>query len=1044
MIHRVRLALAAGFALLLILLMPAARAETPSLKGVALVIGQSKYERLAPLANPSRDAEAVAATFRNLGFTVSLVMDRSARQLRRDLDGFAEDAEGADAAVVYYAGHGIEAAGENWLVPVDADISALESAGRSLVPLSALKEALQASAVPLTLLFLDACRDSPFPPGAALVREGQSHPVTAGGLGLTRGVSAAAAAQDTEGLGSVIGFAAEPGRVALDGPDGGNSFYAAAIVRHLAASTGLEFGTVMRMVTQEVYLKTGGAQRPWVNETLTRLLYFGGSTEDQTSDEGRLDAGRRALLLSIDALPQDLRKTVEQLAAESGLPLDPIFGMLKALQVDTAAGPDELDRQLRAGVEAVKKLKAERDIIARTDPEIIRLTAFADRAEAEGAIPLALDYRAQASARAKEVASASRANIAQARDRLREAAATYAKEAKTAILDFDHERAASLFGLAYAEVEGEDRILARIYKWEEANALASHGDYKGDNAALAAAITAYSAALEYFPRGSETENWTALQNSLGNALRILGSRESGTTRLEEAVLAYRAALEEWTRDRAPLDWATAQNNLGNALGALGRRESGTERLEEAAQAYRAALEERTRERLPFDWAATQNNLGTVLSALGGRENGTARLEEAVKAYRAALQEWTRERAPLDWATTQNNLGTALRTLGERESSTVRMEEAVQAFEAALQVWTRERVPLDWAMTQNNLGNVLYTLGGRENGTARLEEAVQAYRAALEERTRDRVPLDWAMTQNNLGSALRTLGERESGTTRLEEAVQAYRSALQEWTRERVPLDWATTQNNLGNVLSTLGGRESGTARLEEAVQAYRAALEEWTRERVPLDWAMTQNNLGTVLSTLGEREDGTARLEESVQAYRAALEERTRERVPLKWAMTQNNLGATLRALGEREGSTARLEEAVQAYRAALQEWTRERVPLDWATTQNNLGAALRVLGEREGGTARLDEAVLAFRAVLEERSRERVPLDWATTQHNLARAMMLLGERNNDSAMLREGRTAMNAAWEVDRSAGYTQYDKYYQEQIEAFDALLKTLNAK
>ena len=91
--------------------------------------------------------------------------DRDARKLRRDLEGFVEDAEGADVAIIYYSGHGIEAGGENFLVPVDADVSSLDDAGEKLVPLSKIVAELKAT-VPVTIVLLDACRNDPFPPGA--------------------------------------------------------------------------------------------------------------------------------------------------------------------------------------------------------------------------------------------------------------------------------------------------------------------------------------------------------------------------------------------------------------------------------------------------------------------------------------------------------------------------------------------------------------------------------------------------------------------------------------------------------------------------------------------------------------------------------------------------------------------------------------------------------------------------------------------------------------------------------------------------------------
>src|SRR5688572_22595067 len=97
--------------------------DAPQFKGVALVIGQSSYRHLPALANTGNDARALTQLLTGLGFEARTVADRDAQKLRRDLERFAEDAEGADVAILYYSGHGIEAGGENYLLPVDADLA---------------------------------------------------------------------------------------------------------------------------------------------------------------------------------------------------------------------------------------------------------------------------------------------------------------------------------------------------------------------------------------------------------------------------------------------------------------------------------------------------------------------------------------------------------------------------------------------------------------------------------------------------------------------------------------------------------------------------------------------------------------------------------------------------------------------------------------------------------------------------------------------------------------------------------------------------------
>lgn len=271
-------------------LAPVSASSAQTLRGVALIIGNAAYEHIRALPNPANDARAVESLLDGLGFETTVVSDRNARQLSRTLQGFIEDAEGADVAVVYYAGHGIEAGGENFLVPVDADLSALDAAGERLVPVSGFIARLQAT-VPVAIVMLDACRDNPFPASSTVRLDASAEPLPMGeaGLGETRGAARLTEPRPgVESIGTVLAFAAEPGKAALDGEPGGNSPYSAAVLRHLdAMAAGEEFGTVMRMVAEEVYLKTSGKQRPWVNESLRRLLYFGQAPAPVEGEEVR-------------------------------------------------------------------------------------------------------------------------------------------------------------------------------------------------------------------------------------------------------------------------------------------------------------------------------------------------------------------------------------------------------------------------------------------------------------------------------------------------------------------------------------------------------------------------------------------------------------------------------------------------------------------------------------------------------------------------------------------------------------------------------------
>ncbi|HWA18802.1 MAG TPA: caspase family protein, partial [Devosia sp.] len=400
-------------------LMPlAAAGQERALRGVALVVGEGGYANLPALANPPNDARDVGDLLSDLGFDVTTVSDADHRRLTRSFERFAEDAAEADVALVYYSGHGIEAAGANYLVPVDADISTPETAGQSLVPLSGLLDEL-AKSVPVTIVLLDACRTDPFPAGQviALPDTGEMVPVDGTGLAVVRGPTPVQRADaGSESLGMVIGFAAEPGAAALDGAPGENSPYAAALIKHVAAN-GTPFSDIMTMVTEEVYLKTRAQQLPWTNSSLRRVLSFGEAPEPAEGDEALIRDGRRALLMTISTAPEATRRYVETVAANERVPLDALYGMLKVLGVDTA-DPSAIEAQLEAGAKRLKLLLEQQTGAAKFDPELIRLSDLAGKAEQEGAMDVALKFREQATARADTLevqVDANEANLKQDR-----------------------------------------------------------------------------------------------------------------------------------------------------------------------------------------------------------------------------------------------------------------------------------------------------------------------------------------------------------------------------------------------------------------------------------------------------------------------------------------------------------------------------------------------------------------------------------------------------------------------------------------------------
>jgi len=938
----IRITTAAVSALLLMVLFAAAAQaeEIRTLKGVALVIGQSGYAHVTPLGNPARDARAVGGLLTALGFDTRSVTDRDADKLKRDLDRFAEDAEGADVALLYYSGHGVEAAGENYLIPTDADPSSLDDAGDRLVPLSQIMDRLKQS-VPITIFLIDACRTNPFPPNAALKINDQASPapVAATGLGAPRGMSVVEEQNQTDNLGIVIGLAAEPGRAALDGEPGGNSPYAAALLRHLSAIKGEEFGTVMRMVTEEVYLATKTRQRPWINESLRRLLYFGGTAQEATGDSGLITGERRQLLLTIADLPSAERKQVETIAEKNGVSLDALYGVLRALGVsDIPKDPAELEKVLRAQAATLKEMAALRGDIKPGNPQVTRFMESAKRAVNEGAIATARGLLSKAVALVE--IDRSSGDISQSSEESRIGDATvYEKRAEVASLASDYGAAAKDYDSAFELVAKVNDRLAWYYKFESGTALSEQSDRLGDAAALMRAVENLKIALTLINHETAPEDWARTQANLGNALQSLGDRDSNSENLNQSIAAFRAALQVFSEDSTSVDWGMAQVGLGTSLMILGQRQTDPAALHGATLAFTAGLEALPRDSAPLDWARAQNNQGNTLRILGERENRTDYLEQAAAAYRNALEEQPRGDVPLLWAVTQSNLGTVLRSIGERESGTQSLEESVAAYHAALEELTPDLAPLDWSMAQNNLGNALTAIGQRDGDIDRYKEAVAAFRDAPKQRSRKETPALWAQTQNNLASVLTLIGQQENDTASLAEAAAAFQAVLQVRTRDSMPYQWGLTQSNLGSVLQMLGEQRNDKRILSEAVTAHRSALLELTRDRVPQEWSKVQNNLGNALRSLGERETGTRSLKQALTALHAALEERSREQSPYQWARTQVNIGLTLLTLGKRGGGKA-ADESIAAFKEALSVFQEANAKREVAMVESLLAEA--------------------------------------------------------------------------------------------------------
>jgi len=200
------------------------------------------------LPNPKNDAAAVAEVLKGAGFAgVSVVADATHDAMIRALRAFQDEADKADWAVLYYAGHGLEIGGVNYLVPTDARLKSDRDVQDEAVSLNRVLDAIT-GAKKVKLVLLDACRDNPF---------AQQMQRTAASRGVSRGL----ARIDPEGSTMVV-YAAKDGEVAEDG-SGGHSPFAAALI-HRLQQPGIEINRLFGLVTGDVMVATGNHQRPYV------------------------------------------------------------------------------------------------------------------------------------------------------------------------------------------------------------------------------------------------------------------------------------------------------------------------------------------------------------------------------------------------------------------------------------------------------------------------------------------------------------------------------------------------------------------------------------------------------------------------------------------------------------------------------------------------------------------------------------------------------------------------------------------------------------
>jgi uncharacterized caspase-like protein len=285
---------------------------------VALVIGNGAYKSTVALTNPVQDARAMAGKLEGLGFEVVSGYDEDLVAMQGTVSEFARKVIGADVALLFYAGHGIQVRGDNYLIPIDAKFEDETSLDFETVPVNFIMRQMSRD-VRVRLIILDACRNNPL--SRSLARA----------MGPSRSASVAEGLAEIKiedpGEGTVIAFATSPGDVAYDG-DSSHSPFTEALLKHIdTPNTPIQ--NVLTRVTRDVYEATKQRQRPWVNASLIGEVYLNETAapaQQVVADAGGAAAPDTPAAPALAEAPKpadaslawDREKTLFEVAAKTG------------------------------------------------------------------------------------------------------------------------------------------------------------------------------------------------------------------------------------------------------------------------------------------------------------------------------------------------------------------------------------------------------------------------------------------------------------------------------------------------------------------------------------------------------------------------------------------------------------------------------------------------------------------------------------------------------------------------------------------------------
>lgn len=227
----------------------------------AILIGNAAYAD-ARLRNPVNDAQAMDATLRRLGFSTQLKADAGRDEMIELLRVYLRRAEHSDVRLVFFAGHGVQWQGRNYLIPVDATIRDESDLATQSVDLSAIVDRLSSLRQGVNIIIVDACRNNPYTPSLSALADARRLR-TRGGMPSPAGGLAPVMAPG----GTLIAFSTAPGAIAVDSPEEGNSVYTSLLLERME-TPGLTIERLFKEVRGEVALRTEQKQIPWESSSL--------------------------------------------------------------------------------------------------------------------------------------------------------------------------------------------------------------------------------------------------------------------------------------------------------------------------------------------------------------------------------------------------------------------------------------------------------------------------------------------------------------------------------------------------------------------------------------------------------------------------------------------------------------------------------------------------------------------------------------------------------------------------------------------------------